>query len=328
MATAEQLKALLRSYVDGDGEHFLTVSMQVAAHAARRGQSKLAQELRELVDEAKRRAAVPSPRATVPLARPVGELADLIHASYPRTRLGEMILAEPAAQALARVVAEYRQQDKLRSHGMSARRKLLLVGPPGSGKTMTAAALAGELHLPLLSVRLDGLITKYMGETASKLRQVFDAMPVTRGVYLFDEFDAIGGDRGRKDDVGEMRRVLNSFLQFLEADDSDSLVLAATNHQEILDPALFRRFDDVVRYGLPSAEQIERLVRNRLASFDVRSVRWAEVLHAAAGLSFAEAARASVDAAKEAVLDDRNDVRTEHLVRALEERAAVHGPSP
>lgn len=328
MATAEQLKALLRSYVDGDGEHFLTVSMQVAAHAARRGQSKLAQELRELVDEAKRRAAVPSARATLPLARPVGELADLIHASYPRTRLGEMILAEPAAQALARVVAEYRQQDKLRSHGMSARRKLLLVGPPGSGKTMTAAALAGELRLPLLSVRLDGLITKYMGETASKLRQVFDAMPVTRGVYLFDEFDAIGGDRGRKDDVGEMRRVLNSFLQFLEADDSDSLVLAATNHQEILDPALFRRFDDVVRYGLPSAEQIERLVRNRLASFDVQSVRWTEVLHAAAGLSFAEAARASVDAAKEAVLDDRNDVRTEHLVRALEERAAVHGPSP
>src|SRR5262249_62234212 len=109
---------------------------------------------------------------------------------------------------------------------------------------------------PLLGVRLDGLITKFMGETAAKLRLIFDAMTRTRGVYLFDEFDAIGGDRSLPNDVGEMRRVLNSFLQFLEADDSDSLILAATNHDELLDPALFRRFDDVIRYGPPTPERV------------------------------------------------------------------------
>src|SRR4029077_16572145 len=103
--------------------------------------------------------------------------------------------------------------------------------------------------------------------TAAKLRLIFDATSRTRGVYLFDEFDAIGGDRGRRNDVGEMRRVLNSFLQFLEADDSDSLILAATNHEEILDPALFRRFDDVIRYGLPNVDQVEQLIRNRLNGF-------------------------------------------------------------
>jgi SpoVK/Ycf46/Vps4 family AAA+-type ATPase len=323
MATAEQLKALLRSYVDGDGDQFLTVSMQVAAHAARRGQGKLAQDLRDLIDEAKRRSARPSVSCSVPIARPAGELADLIQACFPRTQFSDMVLAASAVQSLERVLQEYRQQEKLRTHGMSARRKLLLVGPPGSGKTMTAAALAGELKLPLLSVRLDGLITKYMGETAAKLRLVFDAMVPTRGVYLFDEFDAIGGDRGRRNDVGEMRRVLNSFLQFLEADDSDSLILAATNHQEILDPALFRRFDDVIRYGLPEPGHVEKLAKNRLNMFRLSRVRWNDVRDAAQGLSYAEVARACTEAAKTAVLGEMPDISSELLVASLKERSSI-----
>ena len=323
MATAEQIKALLRSYVDGDGEQFLTVSMQVAAHAARRGQGRLAQDIRDLIDEAKRRASQPTLRPAVPITRPAGELADLIQASYPKTRLADMVLGVVASASLDRVVTEYRQQDKLRAHGLSARRKLLLVGPPGSGKTMTAAALAGELKLPLLAARLDGLITKFMGETAAKLRLVFDAMVVTRGVYLFDEFDALGSDRGRRNDVGEMRRVLNSFLQFLEVDDSDSLVLAATNHEEALDPALFRRFDDVIRYGLPDADQVELVAKNRLNSFGLGGVCWQDVRTAAAGLSYAEVTRACMEAAKFAVLGGQNQITTENLLATLRERTAI-----
>lgn len=326
MATAEQLKALLKSYVDGNGEQFLTVSMQVAAHAARKGNQNLARELRELIDEAKRRASQPALRPAVPMARAGGDLSDLVAASYPKTRLVDMVLAEPTRRALEQVVVEYRQQDKLRSHGLSARRKLLLVGSPGVGKTMTAAALAGELSLPLLAVRLDGIITKYMGETAAKIRQVFDAMSVTRGVYLFDEFDAIGGDRKRPNDVGEIRRVLNSFLQFVDADESDSLILAATNHQEILDPALFRRFDDVVRYGLPTSAQVQELVKNLLNSFTLKCVHWKDVCRAAEGLSHAEIARAAMNAAKAAVLADRDEIKTENLLSVLEERRAMNKP--
>ena len=104
-----------------------------------------------------------------------------------------------------------------------------MIGPPGTGKTMSASALAGEFNLPLFEIRLDGLITKYMGETAAKLRLVFDAIAEMRGIYLFDEFDSIGAQRSMMNDVGEIRRVLNSFLQFIEQDKSDSLILAATN---------------------------------------------------------------------------------------------------
>jgi SpoVK/Ycf46/Vps4 family AAA+-type ATPase len=324
MATADQIKGLLRSFIAGDGEQFLTVAMQVAAHEARRGNANLAAELRELIDTAKRRAEQPVQRPAVPIARPAGELADLVAASYPRTRLADMVLADGPRAALDRVLVEYRQQDKLRSHGLSARRKILLVGPPGAGKTMTASALAGELGLPLLVVRLDGLITKYLGETAAKLRLVFDAMVATRGVYLFDEFDAIGSDRARPNDVGEIRRVLNSFLQFLEADDSDSLVVAATNHRQILDPALFRRFDDVIRYGLPDPDHVELILKNRLNSFDLGGVRWDEVRRAASGLSFADVARAAAEAAKAAVLEDRTAIETGHLVGTLAERSAIN----
>jgi len=154
-----------------------------------------------------------------------------------------MALDPPLHSRIKRVLLEQTQRDKIRHHGFAPMRKLLLIGPPGTGKTMTAAVLAGETALPLLTIQLDALITKYMGETAAKLRMVFDAIEQTRGVYLFDEFDALGGRRAERNDVGEIRRVLNSFLQFLERDESDSLVIAATNHPELLDRALFRRFD-------------------------------------------------------------------------------------
>ncbi len=324
MATAEQLKALLRSYAEGDDEHFLAISMQVASHAARKGQGKLAQELRELIDQAKLRQATSRVVGPVPIARATGELAGLLSASFPGVRLPDMVLSEATKDQLNQIVLEYRQQHKLRAHSLSARRKFLLVGPPGAGKTMTASALAGELNIPLLGVQLHAVITKFMGETAAKLHLIFEAMQRTRGVYLFDEFDAIGSSRDTTNDVGEIRRVLNSFLQFLEQDDSDSIIIAATNHVGKLDSALFRRFDDVVRYELPTPPLAKQLIQNRLSVFGVDGVSWDEVLNAATGLSYAELSRACDDAARRAILDDHKQIRTEDLLSALRERHEIN----
>ena len=212
---------------------------------------------------------------------------------------------------------------RIKEHGLAPRRKLLLVGPPGTGKTMTASALAGELGIPLFLVRLDSLITKFMGETASKLRQVFDAISDIRGVYFFDEFDAIGSQRGIANDVGEIRRILNSFLQMIEQDTSNSLIIAATNHAEILDYALFRRFDDVVEYHHPSPAQATDLICSRLGYFAPKPFRKRALLGQAEGLSHAEICRAVDAAIKDAILHDQTTVQPAELGRALEERSLI-----
>ncbi|PZN30673.1 MAG: ATPase [Proteobacteria bacterium] len=320
MASADQLKALLRSHVEGDDERFYSVALQLAAHEARRGHGRLAEELRELVDVAKRRQGAARP---VPIGRPRGELAELLSADYPKARLVDMVLDQTLAEQLQRVIREQRHAGRLLQHGLSPRRKLLLVGPPGTGKTMTASVLAGELGLPLFLVRLDGLITKYMGETAAKLRHVFDATSSVRGVYFFDEFDAIGSQRSSSNDVGEIRRVLNSFLQMIEQDRSQSLIVAATNHPDILDQALLRRFDDVLRYELPDDARVADLLKTRLAGFPLGKVDWSSLAQAGKGLNHAEIVRAAEDAVKDALIHDRDDIGEADIRQMLEERRAM-----
>ena len=320
MASAKQIKALMNSHLDGDDDRFFSVAMQVAAHEARLGHGKLAEELRGMIDEAKSKRGVAPP---VPIGKPRGELANLLVASYPKARLGEMILDETLSDQIQRVIREQRHADRITEHGLSPRRKLLLTGPPGTGKTMTASVLAGELGQPLFEVRLDGLVTKFMGETAAKLRQIFDATSRTRGVYFFDEFDAIGSQRSLANDVGEIRRVLNSFLQMIEQDRSQSLVLAATNHPSILDSALFRRFDDILHYELPDRSQIDCLLRARLRGSVDKGMRWSALADLAMGLSYAEITRASNEALKDALIHERALVREADIRSMLKERKRV-----
>lgn len=323
MANADHIKALIKSHAEGDDVRFYAVALQVAAQAARSGHSKFAQELREIVEEVRRRggkALATQTKPVVPLVQPRGELAGLLVVHYPKARLSDMALTDEIHQRVDRVLREQRDRERLREHGFAPMRKLLLIGHPGTGKTMTASALAGELGLPLFTVQLHGLITKYMGETAAKLRLVFDAIAETRAVYLFDEFDALGGERASVNDVGEIRRVLNSFLQFLEQDESDSLVLGATNHPSLLDRALFRRFDAVIEYDLPTPAITERLMRGRLALLDTEQVSWSAAVATANGLSHAELVRACEQAAKNALLEHRTQISTRDLTDAIADR--------
>ena len=323
MANGDQIKAMLRAYKESDEGQLLTLALQIAAREAKAGHGRLATEIRELVDELKGRATIVGHRQPIPIAQPKGELAELVSVSYPDTRLDDLVLAPDTRQRLDRLVREQRQSARIREHGLHPRRKLLLIGPPGTGKTMSAGALAGELSLPLFNLRLEGLFARYMGEAATKLRLIFDNVQQVRGVYLFDEFDAIGQQRGTANDVGEMRRILNSFLQLVEQDASQSLVLAATNHPSLLDAALFRRFDDVLHFDLPSHEAIVDLMKRRLERTG-SDLDWDKLAHQAQGLSFADVQRACDDALKESILLGQGRVGTDQLLFAIRERQKDH----
>ena len=235
-----------------------------------------------------------------------------------------MTLKPQVRERLDRMVRQQASRGRLREHGLRPSSKFLLVGPPGSGKTLTASALAGDLNLPLFTIRLDAVITRYLGESATKLRAVFDQIAQMRGVYLFDEFDAIGGKRSAGNDVGEVRRILNSFLQFLEEPNAtDSVIVAATNHPELLDRALIRRFDEIIEYGLPDEAGVRDIVKRRLGSLAGRSMKWEQIGEAAHGLSHGEVSRAVDEALREAILDDLKTVDQSSLMAALDARRSM-----
>lgn len=321
MASADQVKALLTSMLEGDEAHFFSVAMQIAAYEARLGHGKLAEEIRAIIDKVKSRpSSIVQFKQPIPIARPRGEAAELLSVSYPKVHLADMVLSGTVKRKLERTIREHREVRAIRSRGLPPRKKLLLVGKPGTGKTLTASALATELGLPLFTVRLDALITKFMGETAAKLRLIFEALSHTRGIYLFDEFDSIGSARGMLNDVGEIRRIVNSFLQMVEQDDSDSLIVAATNHPKILDRALFRRFDDVIEYSLPSTAQIAEALKAKLSTFHTHKIQWSKAALVARGLSFADITRASEDSIKDAIIHGRAFVSNADLINAIRDR--------
>ena len=318
MATADQIKSLIRSHLGDDEERFFSIALQVAAHEAQQGHGALAHDIRDIVDKAKR-----SRGSNVLLKFPM-ELQGMVFSENTEIPLASLVLPELLKDRIGRVIHEHRQQEKLKSHGLSNRRKILLVGPPGTGKTMTARVLAHELRLPLHTIQVDKLMTKFMGETSAKLRQIFDLIADETGVYLFDEFDAIAGERSFENDVGEMRRVLNALLQFIEQDASDSLIIGATNNPRLLDRALFRRFDDVLYYHLPDGAARQRLIENVLGTFIGQAFMWERVAKESKTLSHAEIDHACRDAIKEAILQDQHIVNETGLLKTLQERRQTH----
>lgn len=315
MAKAEQIKSLIKSHLDNDRDRFLTIALQVAAHEARKGHADLASDIRNMVDKSK--------ITPIKITSFKQGLDELIATSKPDIRLTELVTPKELLNRISRILKEYRQQETLKRHGLFNRRKILLAGPPGTGKTMTASVIATELHLPSFIIQMDKIVTKFMGETSAKLRQIFDIIQQHRGVFLFDEFDAIGGERGLGNDVGEMRRVLNSFLQFIENDHSESIIIAATNNPRLLDQALFRRFDDILFYKHPSPNEAEFLIGNRLGNFK-GNFSLKSIAEKMKGLSHAEITQACNDAIKETILNDKNKVTKQLLLNMLQDRKAAY----
>lgn len=315
MAKADYLVSLIKSHFNNEPERFTTLALQIAAHEAKLGHGVLANEIKVLIDKAKENKFKNKPFIT--------DLQGLIIENVPAVGLKDIISSPAVKDKINRIISEFVQRDKLHRHDLQNRRKILLSGPPGTGKTLTASIIANELNLPLFTILMDKMVTKFMGETSAKLRQVFDLIQQKQGVYLFDEFDAIGGERSRDNDVGEMRRVLNSFLQFIERDNSESLIIAITNNKALLDQALFRRFDDVILYRLPNKTEKLELLKNRLSRY-AKDIKFNQLLPNINGLSHAEISLACIDAIKETVLNEGQTMSNKLILKAIRDRNAAY----
>jgi SpoVK/Ycf46/Vps4 family AAA+-type ATPase len=282
----------------------------------------LAQELKRLIDTAKAtKKHTQGLLKTMPVSAAQKELTDLLELVHPKEKMKDMVLDPSLKKALKRILDEQQKIELLRQHNLAPRKKLLFTGPPGCGKTMSAKVIAGELGLPLFIIRLDGLISRYMGESIAKLRLIFDAMHQFRAIYLFDEFDSIGTTRTVSNDVGEIKRILNSFLLYIERDDSNSLVIAATNLPGTLDTALFRRFDDIINYSLPKEEDISKFYKRQLSDFNLSKRFDMKIIAAESlGLSYADIHRICSDLEKDLLVYGSDEISEERLISYIRHR--------
>ena len=297
MATADQILSLIRNHLNNDDTQFRKGALQISAVEARSGHAIVARTIQELLNQKK------TSLGTVRLVSKNKDIDDLLLQVDTYDDMTSLVLCQELKEKLDRVIKEYLKKETLSKYGLANRRKLLLYGASGTGKTMTASALAKEFNLPFFVVRTEKVVTKFMGETGQKLGRIFDFINDVPAVYLFDEFDAIGSQRGMDNEVGEQRRILNTFLQLLERDDSDSFIIAATNSIESIDKAMFRRFDDVIEYKLPDTEQRLALLREYLYTAKDLDFSSAEPLFD--GMSHAEIKMVCSDIFKESLLNDR-----------------------
>lgn len=312
MATVDQIKQLIRTHYERSDEKFKTAVLQIAASEAKLGHTTQARELKELLDKLGKGVVIKFNSSNA-----------LFEVTAPSINLTDLVISPDIENRIKKIMAEYSQREKLRRYGLDNRRKVLIEGPSGTGKTMTASVIASELNLSLFTIQMDKLISKFMGETSSKLRQLFESISQSPGVYLFDEFDAIGADRSLDNEVGEMRRVLNAFLQLIESDTSDSIIVAATNNCNMLDQALYRRFDDVLHYNLPTEEEIVHLFEVKLGCFFGAVSIKKETVRVAQGLSQAEIARVCDELIKMAILQDQK-FSNEELYKLILERSCAY----
>ena len=318
MANGNLLRQLVRSGADGDLDAFRGVAKKVIAEERQKQHHLLADDLESILYG---RPAKPRSGASRRLAAAAPHDHErgipLLAVREPSRRLEDVVLSPINLSIVKRIVRESHREDVLKAYGLRPSDKVLFCGPPGCGKTLTAEVIAHELGRPFVVVRTDSVVSSFLGETAANLRRVFDFVAAQPTVALFDEFDALGKERDDVTEHGELRRVVNAVLQMLDAYDGRSVVIAATNHEGMLDTAIWRRFEEVLVLAPPTRTQLRKLLEVKLRGVR-RRIALAEL--AASGIfdgaSHADVERVLRRAIKEMVLQGDGSYLTERHITA------------
>lgn len=313
-----QLKEIFRAFHARDELAFRRAAQEIIDEEQSKHHNALARDLQKLLVagggevDSRSTIVVPAPPQDREGEWDLGEVVE------PNRLFEDLILHRTVSAGLESIVEEIRRWVELDAAGLPRRQRLLLQGPPGCGKTTAAEAVAAELGRPLLVVRLDAVVSSYLGETASNLRRILDYADQAPFVVLFDEFDALGRSRDDSSEHGEMKRVVTAFLQMADRYRGPSLLLAATNHPALLDEALWRRFDEVFTFSLPTVHQLRQLLRLRLKGVAHSGLEVDRYASALKGRPHAAAEKLVIDARRNALLRDSAVVESDDVDKALQ----------
>lgn len=313
-----ELKQIFSAYTSGDDAAFRRAALTIIEEEEAKQHFALARDLRRRIadDDREHPAAdlVPLPAAPRDPDHDV-PLADIL---WPQKTFADLVLAPRSSDPLMAIAVETKHRRLLAEHRVPPRRKLMFWGPPGCGKSSAAEALANELGWPLMSVRIDSVVSSFLGETSTNLRRILEEARASQWVVVFDEFDALGRQRNDPTEHGEIKRVVSSFLQMLERFDGPSILIAATNHEKLLDDALWRRFDDVIEFRRPTVAQIRLLLRQRLATIPSHRPRIDESASRLRGMPHAAVEYAVWDAYRTQLVAGESRVTSTALSAAID----------
>lgn len=322
MARGDTLRKLFRSFSRDAREDFYAAAMELIEEEKSKNHKLLASDLEKILHNGNGKALTSNPTVTKPYLASVPKDREtgfpLVHVQHYDLTWDAVILPDNNLEVLQDTVLENRKQTILRSYGLQPKSKLLFCGPPGCGKTLTAKVLSGVLGLPLLYVDLTAVFSSFLGETATNLKRIFDYLKQGEWVVLFDEFDAIARERSTANEHGEVKRLVNSLLQLMDLSQSSSLFIAATNHEFLLDEAVWRRFDEVLVFEKPSLELRVALLRQYLSSIRYHQLDLERLAIELDGATGADIERICTDAIKITLLKGNKDLTPEALTKAYD----------
>lgn len=327
---ADLLRELFKAHARDDADEFRAAALRLVSEERKKNHRLLADDLERILMNGRLSKASIFPRRDVVAPKDRERGADLVEISDSELDWDRIVLPSETLELLQEIALDHLRADVLAASGLLPRNRLLFYGPPGCGKTLAAQVMAGVLSRPLVTVRFDAVVSSLLGETAANLRAVFDFISTGDWVVLFDEFDALGKDRDNTFEHGELKRVVNSLLQLMDSFRGNSLLIAATNHEQLLDSAIWRRFDMIVPFVLPKPQDRILLLRQYLRAFNTSSLSLEALSRQLSGASGADVERVAQDAARHAVLDGRREIvkaDVESPIRDFKRRLSVGRPT-